>query len=117
MPRLRLFKRLTGEASAVWPNGPSHAKSAMPWPGATTWTVSALGTSSYQASALESDCLMPAVTTIAPTGDTYIDGLLGDLKWAVNSFTYSFPTSGSLYGTSYGEGENVTGFAALSTIQ
>jgi serralysin len=60
---------------------------------------------------------MPAVTTIAPTGDTYIDGLLGDLKWAVNSFTYSFPTSGSLYGTSYGEGENVTGFAALSTLQ
>jgi serralysin len=59
---------------------------------------------------------MPAVTTIGSTGDTYIDGLLGNLKWAVNDFTYSFPRSASLYGTSYGEGETAT-FGTLTSLQ
>jgi serralysin len=59
---------------------------------------------------------MPAVTTIGSTGDTYIDGLLGNLKWSVNNFTYSFPTDASLYGTSYGEGETAS-FGALNTLQ
>ncbi|MBJ6127582.1 M10 family metallopeptidase C-terminal domain-containing protein [Microvirga splendida] len=59
---------------------------------------------------------MPAVTAIGSTGDTYIDGLLGNLKWAVNDFTYSFPTSASLYGTSYGEGEPAS-FGVLNPLQ
>jgi serralysin len=59
---------------------------------------------------------MPAVTTIGSTGDTYIDGLLGDLKWAISNFSYSFPTSASLYGTSYGEGETAT-FGTLTSLQ
>jgi serralysin len=59
---------------------------------------------------------MPAVTAIGSTGDTYIDGLLGKLKWAVNDFTYSFPTSASLYGTSYGEGETAS-FGVLTPLQ
>lgn len=59
---------------------------------------------------------MPAVTAIGSTGDTYIDGLLGNLKWSVNDFTYSFPTTASLYGTSYGEGETAT-FGVLNTLQ
>lgn len=59
---------------------------------------------------------MAAVTTIQSTGDAYIDGLLEDLKWAVNDFTYSFPTSASLYGTSYGGGETAT-FGALTSVQ
>ena len=59
---------------------------------------------------------MPAVTTIGSTGDTYIDGLLGNLKWSVNNFTYSFPANASLYGMSYGEGETAT-FGALNLMQ
>ncbi|MFC4170477.1 M10 family metallopeptidase C-terminal domain-containing protein [Microvirga sp. GCM10011540] len=60
---------------------------------------------------------MPAVTTYRLTSDAYINGILGDLKWAVNSFTYSFPTSGSYYGTSYGTGENISNFGGLNTAQ
>src|SRR5215210_2096483 len=60
---------------------------------------------------------MPGVTSYSPTGNAYVDGVLGDVKWAVNSLTYSFPTSGSFYGSSYGQGENVTTFGALNTAQ
>ena len=60
---------------------------------------------------------MPAVTTFSLTGDPYIDGVLGDLKWAANSFTYSFPTSGSFYGPLYGNGEPSKNFDALNTQQ
>ncbi|MEE1609759.1 M10 family metallopeptidase C-terminal domain-containing protein [Microvirga sp. CF3016] len=60
---------------------------------------------------------MPAVTTINPSGDSYTNGLLGEYKWAADSFSYSFPTDGSHYGASYGEGENVTNFGALNTLQ
>ncbi len=60
---------------------------------------------------------MPAVTSYKLTGDAYIDGVLGDTKWAVNSFTYSFPTSGSYYGKGYGSGENTTNFGALNSAQ
>jgi serralysin len=60
---------------------------------------------------------LPAVTTYDPTGNPYVNGVLGDVKWASNSFTYSFPTIGSDYGASYGCGENVTGFGALSATQ
>ncbi|MBD2746545.1 M10 family metallopeptidase C-terminal domain-containing protein [Microvirga sp. BT688] len=59
---------------------------------------------------------MPAVTTIGSTGDAYIDGLLGNLKWAATDFSYSFPTDASLYGTSYGEGETAS-FGALNPLQ
>jgi serralysin len=60
---------------------------------------------------------MPAVTTYSPTGNPYIDGVLGDVKWASGSLTYSFPASGSFYGSNYGSGENVTKFGALSAVQ
>src|SRR5215210_6264646 len=60
---------------------------------------------------------MPAVTAYSLTGDPYIDGVLGDVRWAVGSLTYSFPTSGSYYGSSYGQGENLTKFAAFSAAQ
>ncbi|MBB3017955.1 serralysin [Microvirga lupini] len=59
---------------------------------------------------------MPAVTTIGSIGDAYIDGLLGNLKWAATDFTYSFPTNASLYGISYGEGETAS-FGALNALQ
>jgi serralysin len=60
---------------------------------------------------------MPAITAYSTTGDAYIDGVLGDYKWAVNSFTFSFPTSGSSYGTGYGSGENTDNFGAFSSAQ
>lgn len=60
---------------------------------------------------------MPAVVTYNPTGDAYIDGVLGDTKWAVGSFTYSFPTSPSYFGGGYGGGEPTSGFEALNPTQ
>ena len=60
---------------------------------------------------------MPAVATYSPTGNPYIDGVLGDVKWAVSGLSYSFPTSGSYYGSSYGSGENVTAFGTLNAAQ
>ena len=60
---------------------------------------------------------MPAVTTYALTGNAYIDGVLGDLKWAVAEFTFSFPASGSYYEAGYGWGEPTDNFGALNTAQ
>src|SRR5215207_6791177 len=60
---------------------------------------------------------MPAIQTVNQTGNPYIDGVLGDAKWAVNSFTYSFPTSGSFYGSSYGYDENADNFAVFNYAQ
>ncbi|MPR08711.1 M10 family metallopeptidase [Microvirga tunisiensis] len=60
---------------------------------------------------------MPAVVTYSLTGNAYTDGLLGDIKWVVNSFTFSFPDYGSYYGTPYGAGESSTNFGALNPTQ
>lgn len=60
---------------------------------------------------------MPAITSVALSGDAHIDGLLDSLKWATNTFTLSFPTTGSFYGTSYGDREHVTNFGALNIVQ
>jgi serralysin len=60
---------------------------------------------------------MPATSTISPTGNAYVDGVLSGYKWAVNSFTFSFPTSASLYGSGYGDGEPGSNFEALNSVQ
>ncbi|MQW67356.1 protease, partial [Sinorhizobium meliloti] len=60
---------------------------------------------------------MPAATTYATTGNPYVNGLLGDWKWGIKDFTFSFPTSASFYGAGYGNGEPLKGFAALSAAQ
>jgi serralysin len=60
---------------------------------------------------------MPALATYSLTGDRYIDGLLGEMKWAVTSFTYSAPASGSLYESKYGSGEPDDNFATLNVAQ
>lgn len=60
---------------------------------------------------------MPATATYALTGNAYIDGVLGDSKWAVRDFTFSFPASASFYGSGYGTGEPTTGFGTLTTVQ
>jgi serralysin len=61
--------------------------------------------------------IMPALATYSLTGDAYIDGLLGDTKWAVTSFTYSTPGNSSYYGSQYGSGEPGNNFAALNNTQ
>lgn len=60
---------------------------------------------------------MPATTTYATTGNAYIDGLLGEWKWAIKDFTFSFPTSASFYGAGYGNSEPLKGFAVLNAAQ
>jgi serralysin len=60
---------------------------------------------------------MPAVSTYSPTGNAYLDGILFGTKWAVNSFTFSFPMSGSYYESPYGSGEPTNGFEALTSTQ
>ncbi|MGO4525611.1 M10 family metallopeptidase [Microvirga sp. 2MCAF35] len=60
---------------------------------------------------------MSAIATFGRAGNAYIDSVLGDYKWAANSVTYSFPTSGSVYGNPYGSGENITHFASLGSVQ
>nr|CAD6596133.1 protease [Rhizobium sp. TCK] len=60
---------------------------------------------------------MPAVTTFPLSGDSYINGLLGDWKWAVSGLTFSFPGSASYYGPGYGSGEPNDNFAPLNSYQ
>ena len=60
---------------------------------------------------------MPATSTLSPTGDAYVDGVLIGVKWAVNSLTFSFPTAASFYGADYGYGEPDNDFAALNPVQ
>ena len=60
---------------------------------------------------------MPATSTVTPTGNAYVDGVLSGTKWAVSSFTFSFPTNASFYGSGYGSGEPATNFKALNPVQ
>ena len=64
---------------------------------------------------------MPATTSVIPSGIPYVDYIDSRTKWAVSSFTYSFPTSGSFYvglnGAPYGSGEANSGFKAFTPIQ
>src|SRR4051812_29908572 len=60
---------------------------------------------------------MPATISISTTGNTFIDALLGDTKWGVTTLTYSFPSLGSQYGSSYVNGEPSSGFTVFNTAQ
>lgn len=60
---------------------------------------------------------MPATSTITSTGNAYVDGVLSGTKWAVNGFTYSFPSSASFYGSGYGSGEPLSNFEPLNPVQ
>jgi serralysin len=60
---------------------------------------------------------MPAISSFAPTGDAYVDALLGGDKWAVSSLTFSFPTDASFYGSDYGAGEPLDAFQAFNATQ
>ena len=64
---------------------------------------------------------MPAVSSVTPSGISYIDWLESGTKWASGDFTYSFPTSGSFYvglnGSAYGSGEQNNNFKAFNAVQ
>ena len=64
---------------------------------------------------------MPAVSSVTPSGIPYIDYVESGIKWGVNAFTYSFPTSASFYvgfnGGPYGSGEQNNGFKAFTPVQ
>lgn len=60
---------------------------------------------------------MPAIETYSSTGNAYIDAVLGNTKWVPSSLTYSFPTTATSYGSSYGDGETAKGFGAFNGTQ
>jgi Ca2+-binding RTX toxin-like protein len=60
---------------------------------------------------------MTAVTTYSRTGNSYVDSLLGECKWATNSLTYSFPAAASAYEGAYGGSEMAKGFGAFNGTQ
>lgn len=60
---------------------------------------------------------MAAVSRVTKSGNVYVDGMLGDYKWATTNLTYSFPTSASFYGSQYGYGETQSNFGALNAAQ
>lgn len=60
---------------------------------------------------------MAAVSRVTKSGNVHIDAMLGDYKWATTTLTYSFPTSASFYGGSYGYGETTSNFGALNAAQ
>ncbi|MCC6982141.1 MAG: M10 family metallopeptidase C-terminal domain-containing protein [Bauldia sp.] len=60
---------------------------------------------------------MPATSTIAKTGNSYVDGILTGVRWSVTNLTYSFPTSASFYGAAYGSGEPGMAFEAMTPAQ
>jgi serralysin len=46
-----------------------------------------------------------------------VNALVSGEKWAINRLTFSFPTSSSYYGTSYGSGETQSQFGAFLSAQ
>ena len=60
---------------------------------------------------------MPATSSVSPTGNLYIDGVLTGTKWASGSLTYSFPGAATYYGTPYGSGQPGNNFAAFNAEQ
>jgi serralysin len=60
---------------------------------------------------------MTSVSTVSPTGNAYVDGVLFGTKWAVDSLTYSFPGSPAFYGAGYASGEPGNHFKAFTAAQ
>ncbi|HZH11455.1 MAG TPA: M10 family metallopeptidase [Microvirga sp.] len=60
---------------------------------------------------------MPATVSIAPASNTYVNALVSGEKWATDRLTYSFPTSASYYGGSYGDGEPQNQFGTFLSAQ
>ena len=60
---------------------------------------------------------MPSTSSISPTGDKYIDGILTGTKWATTNLTFSFPAQASFYGSGYGNGEPNNNFEVFNPAQ
>ena len=60
---------------------------------------------------------MPATSSVSPSGNKYVDGILTGVKWATTSLTFSFPSSASYYGSGYGHGEPGSNFQAFNAAQ
>jgi serralysin len=60
---------------------------------------------------------VPAISTFSPTADPVLNGVLSGIKWATGSLTFSFPSSGGLYGAYGSSREPTTGFEALTAAQ
>lgn len=60
---------------------------------------------------------MATTVAIKPSGNAYIDGILSGARWSGDALTFSFPTSSSAYGSSYGSGESGVSFSALNLAQ
>lgn len=60
---------------------------------------------------------MPAVESYSSTGNSYIDSILGNLKWVPSNLTYSFPSAAGAYGALYGDGETAKGFGSFNDTQ
>lgn len=59
---------------------------------------------------------MTGITSVSATGDQDIDGLLSGVRWNATNLTFSFPSSGSFYG-SYPNGEPTNNFHAFNATQ
>src|SRR5258705_10963834 len=60
---------------------------------------------------------MPSTTSVGPTNNQDINGLLVGVKWSTTNLTYSFPASETFYSVGYGDGEPTNGFAQLNATQ
>jgi hypothetical protein len=60
---------------------------------------------------------MTGITSVSATGDADIDGLLSGVRWNTTNLTFSFPSSGSLYGFFYANGEPTNNFQAFNSTQ
>jgi serralysin len=60
---------------------------------------------------------MTSTLTVANSSSTYINALLGGVKWDTNRLTYSFPSYSTYYSRSYGDGEPLNKFGAFLSAQ
>ena len=64
---------------------------------------------------------MPSTSSVTRSGVSYVDYVDSGVRWSSGNLTYSFPTSASFYvgsnGSSYGSGEQNSGFKAFNTTQ
>src|SRR5262249_46452213 len=60
---------------------------------------------------------MPNITSVGPSGNQDIDGILYNFKWTVNSFTFSFPTSASFYEAGAAPNGELSSFSPLTAAQ
>jgi serralysin len=61
--------------------------------------------------------IMPSILRVAGPSNTYVNALMGGMKWDTNGLTYSFPASSAYYDRSYGSGEQLSHFSPFVGAQ